>query len=455
MDSFRILGSRRLSGRIQVEGSKNATLPLMAAVLCSDGPVTLRNVPCLSDISNMARLVRELGVAVDGDCGTVRFEVMDQNQVHARYDIVKTMRASISVLGPMLARRRRAVIAMPGGCAFGSRPIDLHLRGMQALGARIELENGDIVATAPEGLKGATIFLGGPNGSTVLGTANVMTAATLAKGRTVIECAACEPEIVDLARLLNAMGARIEGAGGPRVVIEGVESLGGAEHTVMPDRIVAGTYAVAAAVTNGDVILDEFPVDCMLSVLDRFEQIGVHVETIAKADDPMHATVRVTSERNLRPTEVTTQPHPGFPTDLQAQLMTLLCLANGNSIITEKIYPERFGHVAELARMGAEIHRQGPTCVVFGGRPLKGAPVMASDLRASASLVLAGLVAEGETVVSRIYHLDRGYTRMEEQLNALGARVERVKETPSSAPAAPTSTSTSSAVAPSTAAAEA
>ncbi|MFM1824006.1 MAG: UDP-N-acetylglucosamine 1-carboxyvinyltransferase [Planctomycetota bacterium] len=437
MDSFRIQGSRRLAGRIQVEGSKNATLPLMAAALCSDGAVTLRNVPCLSDISNMARLLRELGVAVDGECGTVRFEVMDQNQVHARYDIVKTMRASISVLGPMLARRRRAVIAMPGGCAFGSRPIDLHLRGMEALGARIELENGDIVATAPEGLKGATIFLGGPNGSTVLGTANVMTAATLAKGRTVIESAACEPEIVDLARLLNAMGARIEGAGGPRVVIEGVESLGSATHVVMPDRIVAGTYAVAAAVTNGDVFLEEFPVDCMLAVLDRFEQVGVHVETVANADDPMHATVRVTSERKLRPTVITTQPHPGFPTDLQAQFMTLLCLANGNSIITEKIYPERFGHVAELARMGAEIHRQGPTCVVVGGHQLKGAPVMASDLRASASLVLAGLVAEGETTVSRIYHLDRGYTRMEEQLNALGARIERVKEAPSAAPAAP------------------
>jgi UDP-N-acetylglucosamine 1-carboxyvinyltransferase len=278
----------------------------------------------------------------------------------------------------------------------------------------------------------------------VLGTANVMTAATLAKGRTVIEAAACEPEIVDLARLLNAMGARIEGAGGPRVVIEGVESLGGADHTVMPDRIVAGTYAVAAAVTNGVVELEEFPVDCMLAVLDRFERIGVHVETIENADDPMHATVRVTSERSLQPTEITTQPHPGFPTDLQAQFMTLLCLANGNSIITEKIYPERFMHVAELARMGAEIHLQGPTCVVAGGRPLKGAPVMASDLRASASLVLAGLVAEGETIVSRIYHLDRGYTRMEEQLNALGARIERIKEGAPTAAGAPSATKATS-----------
>ena len=427
MDSFRIQGGRRLAGTIQIEGSKNSTLPLMAAALCTDGEITLRNVPCLSDISNMARLLRELGVDMDGDCGTVKMRVVDQNQVHARYDIVKTMRASICVLGPMLARRRRAVIAMPGGCSFGSRPIDLHLRGMQALGAKVELNGGDIVVTAPEGLKGTTVFLGGPFGSTVLGTANVMCAAALAKGRTVIECAACEPEIVDLAILLNKMGAKIQGAGGPRLVIDGVDTLGSADHTVIPDRIVAGTYAVAAAVTNGDVTLEEFPYDCMLSVIDRFNEIGVHVELVAGAEDPMHATVRVTSERILRPTTITTQPHPGFPTDLQAQFMTLLCLAGGNSIITEKIYPERFGHVAELSRMGAQIYRQGPTCVVSGGVPLRGAPVMASDLRASASLVLAGLMAEGETEVSRIYHLDRGYTRMEEQLNLLGARIERVR----------------------------
>ena len=428
MDSFRIQGGRRLAGRIQIEGSKNATLPLMAAALCTDGEITLRNVPCLSDISNMAKLLRQLGVDVSGDCGTVRMRVMDHNKVHAHYDIVKTMRASICVLGPMLARRRRAVIAMPGGCAFGSRPIDLHLRGMQALGAKVELEGGDIIVTAPEGLKGTTIFLGGPNGSTVLGTANVMCAAALAKGRTVIECAACEPEVVDLANLLNKMGARIQGAGGPRLVIDGVEQLGNADHTVIPDRIVAGTDAVAAAVTNGDVTLEEFPYDGMLAVIDRFNEIGVHVEVIDGHDDTMHATVRVTSERVLKPTQITTQPHPGFPTDLQAQFMTLLCLAGGNSIVTEKIYPERFMHVAELSRMGAEIHRQGPTCVVTGGAPLKGAPVMASDLRASACLVLAGLMAEGETNVSRIYHLDRGYSRMEEHLNVLGARIERVRE---------------------------
>jgi len=437
MDSFRIQGGRRLAGRIQIEGSKNATLPLMAAALCTDGEITLRNVPCLSDISNMARLLRALGVQVDGDCGTVKMRVMDHNKVHAHYDIVKTMRASICVLGPLLARRRRAVISMPGGCAFGSRPIDLHLRGMQALGAKVELSGGDIIVTAPDGLKGTTIFLGGPNGSTVLGTANVMCAAALAKGRTVIECAACEPEVVDLANLLNKMGARIEGAGGPRLVIHGVEQLGSADHTVIPDRIVAGTYAVAAAVTNGDVILEEFPYDGMLAVIDRFNEIGVHCELIEGHDDPMHGVVRITSERLLHPTQITTQPHPGFPTDLQAQFMTLLCFAVGNSIVTEKIYPERFMHVAELARMGAQIHRQGPTCVVTGGTPLRGAPVMASDLRASACLVLAGLAAEGETNVSRIYHLDRGYSRMEEQLNVLGAKIERVREESGSKIAAP------------------
>ncbi|MFO0826923.1 MAG: UDP-N-acetylglucosamine 1-carboxyvinyltransferase [Phycisphaerales bacterium] len=429
MDFFRIQGGRRLAGRVAIEGSKNAALPLMAAALLSDQPVTLRNVPALSDISNMARLLRELGVDVAGESGTMRLASVDQNQIHARYDIVRTMRASICVLGPMLARRKKAIVAMPGGCAFGSRPVDLHLRGMQALGAKIELRGGDIVVSSPR-LKGATVFLGGPFGSTVLGTANVMSAATLAQGRTTIECAACEPEVVDLANLLNAMGARIRGAGSPRIVIDGVEELGGADHIVISDRIVAGTYAVASAITNGDVVLEDFPYDCLLAAIDRFNEVGVHVERLDESEDPMRCTVRVTSDRVLRPTTITTQPHPGFPTDLQAQFMTLLCLAQGNSIITEKIYPERFMHVAELSRMGARLYRQGPTVMVIGGAPLRGAPVMASDLRASASMVLAGLAAEGETIVSRIYHLDRGYARMEESLNLLGASIERFRPEP-------------------------
>lgn len=427
MDFFRIEGGRRLSGRIGVEGSKNAALPMMAAALLTDQPVALRNVAELSDVSNMARLLDELGVSCRFGDGGVTLRSEDENRITARYDVVRTMRASICTLGPMLARRRRAVVSMPGGCAFGDRPVDLHVKGMQALGAKVELREGNLVVTADR-LRGGTVFLGGPFGSTVLGTANVMSAATLAKGRTVIECAACEPEIVDLARLLTKMGARISGAGSPRIEIDGVDELGGTEHRVIPDRIVAGTYAVACAMTNGDVIIDEFPLDALIAAVHYLGEIGVHVETLAANDDRTRCTVRVTSQRALRPAMITTQPHPGFPTDLQAQFMTLLCLAQGNSIVTEKIYPERFLHVAELSRMGARLFRQGPTVMVAGGGDLVGAPVMASDLRASASLVIAGLAAKGETIVNRVYHLDRGYARMEEVLRSLGAKIERLSD---------------------------
>ncbi|MHC4414796.1 MAG: UDP-N-acetylglucosamine 1-carboxyvinyltransferase [Planctomycetota bacterium] len=425
MDAFRIQGGTRLSGRIAIDGSKNASLPLMAAALLTDEPITLRRVPALADISNMARLLGELGCRVEGRHGTITLRSVDPNLTHARYKIVSTMRAGICTLGPLVARRGRASVAMPGGCAFGVRPVDLHLRGLEALGATIELCSGDITATADR-LRGATIFLGGPFGSTVLGTANVMSAATLARGRTLIESAACEPEIVDLANLLNAMGARISGAGTPRIIIEGVDELGSADHTVLPDRIVAGTYAVAAAITNGEVTLDDFPYDSLLAVVDRLDRIGVHVERTDLTADPRRCTVRVTSDRQLQPVMITTQPFPGFPTDLQAQAMALLCVAQGNSIITEKIYPERFMHVAELTRMGGQLFRQGPTVMVHGVSQLVGAPVMASDLRGSACLVLAGLAAEGTTIVSRVYHLDRGYAGMEETLNGLGAKIERV-----------------------------
>lgn len=440
MDAFRIQGGTRLSGRLAVDGSKNASLPLMAAALLADEPVTLRGVPPLLDIANMSRLLGELGCTVENDGGGLRLTNTDHGPTHARYDIVRTMRASICVLGPLLARRGRARVSMPGGCAFGARPVDLHLRGLEALGARIELDGGDIIATAPGAdagesgssghsgrgrLVGTTIFLGGPFGSTVLGTANVMSAATLAEGVTVIESAACEPEIVDLARMLNAMGAKITGAGTPRITIRGVHELGGVDHTVIPDRIVAGTYAVAAAVTNGEVTLEQFPLDNLLAVTEVLNELGVHVERLDLTEPVDRCTVRITSERHLRPVTLTTQPYPGFPTDLQAQMMTLLCLASGNSIITEKIYPERFMHVAELARMGAQLFRQGPTVVVQGVQRLIGAPVMASDLRGSACLVLAGLAAEGETIVSRVYHLDRGYCAMEKALAKLGADIER------------------------------
>lgn len=424
MDAFRIQGGARLSGRIAIDGSKNASLPLMAAALLTDEPVTLRRVPALSDISNMARLLGELGCHVEGRHGTITLRSVDPSLTHARYDIVRTMRAGICVLGPLLARRRRASVAMPGGCVFGARPVDLHLRGLQAMGANIELQSGDIIATA-ERLKGATVFLGGPFGSTVLGTANILSAATLADGRTIIESAACEPEIVDLAEMLIAMGARIAGAGTPRIIIDGVDELGPADHRVVPDRIVASTYAIAAAITNGDVTIDDFPYDSLLAVVDRLDQIGVHLDRLDPAGNPKCCAVQVTSERLFNPVMITTQPYPGFPTDLQAQMMALLCLAQGNSIITEKIYPERFMHVAELTRMGAQLYRQGPTVMVQGISRFVAAPVMASDLRGSACVVLAGLAAQGTTTVSRVYHLDRGYSRMEESLNALGARIER------------------------------
>ncbi len=432
MDAFRILGGTRLTGRMAVDGSKNASLPLMAAALLADDPVTLRRVPELSDIRNMSGLLAELGCDVQGDSGTLHLKNTDESLTHARYDIVKTMRASICVLGPLLAKRGRAQVSMPGGCAFGDRPVDLHLRGLKALGAKIELRGGDITATiSGDRLKGATIFLGGAFGSTVLGTANVMSAATLAQGRTIIESAACEPEVADVAALLNSMGAKISGAGTPRIIIDGVDQLGGADHTVLPDRIVAGTYAIASAITNGDVVIDDFPFDNLLAFIDVLNSMGVHVARLNRGGDPRRCSVQVTSDRLLKPAIFTTQPYPGFPTDLQAQMMTLTTLADGNSIITEKIYPERFMHVPELSRMGAQLVRPagGPTVVVQGVTKLIGAPVMASDLRASACLVLAGLVAEGETEVSRVYHLDRGYAKMDEMLNGLGANIERFNAT--------------------------
>lgn len=448
MDTFVITGGRRLFGRLRINGSKNSALPQMAAALLTDQPVTLLDVPPLADIKNMQRLLAELGcvrvnqpagVELSGDdVTTMALRSTDESASHARYDIVRTMRASISTLGPMVARRGYAKVSLPGGCAIGERPVDLHLRGLQALGAHITLDGGDIIAKAPPGgLVGTTMFLGGTFGSTVLGTANIMSAATLARGTTIIECAACEPEIVDLATLLTKMGAKIRGAGSPRIIVEGVSELGGTEHTVMPDRIEAGTFIMAAAITNGDLTLDNCPMDALLSVQYTLENAGVRVQSaprppalFAKAaeEDPMRRTIRVTADRILRSVDVTTQPHPGFPTDLQAQLMALLTLADGNSVITEKIFPERFLHVAELSRMGAKLIRQGPTVIVSGVRRLVGAPVMASDLRASASLILAGLAAEGTTIVNRVYHLDRGYERMEERLRSLGASIQRVDE---------------------------
>ncbi len=420
MDKFVIHGNGRLKGTVQISGSKNAALPILAAALLAEGPSLIRDVPDLSDIRSMIELMQDLGVSVTREGGDLRVLVQDEGDSHAKYDRVRKMRASICVLGPLLAKRKEARCAMPGGCAIGSRPVDLHLRGLKALGAEIELDGGDIVATARR-LRGTNVFLGGPFGSTVLGTANVMMAATLAEGTTVIESAACEPEVIDLADYLTAMGARITGAGTPRVTIEGVDELRGAEHRVIPDRIEAGTFMIAAALTNGEVRIENVRLDHMMAVLDRMQEIGVAVEENDGA-------VVVSCARHLEPVDVVTQPYPGFPTDLQAQLMTLLTLADGNSAITEKVYPDRFMHVAELLRMGANIRKEGPTTIVTGVKKLIGAPVMASDLRASAALVLAGLVARGTTTIARVYHIDRGYEHIESKLQALGADIQRVSE---------------------------
>ncbi len=434
MDVFVIEGGRKLAGTLRINGSKNAALPLLAASLLTDEPVTLRDVPDLSDIRNMERLLGELGVEIESDTEDgiprTRLRVADESEFHARYDIVRTMRASICVLGPILAKRGHARVSMPGGCAIGQRPVDLHLRGLEALGAIITLEGGDIVARVPRSgrLIGDTVFLGGPFGSTVLGTANVMSAATLAQGTTTIECAACEPEIVDLANMLIAMGAKITGAGSPRITIEGVETLGGVDHTVIPDRIEAGTFMCAAAITNSTLTLENCPLDAMMSATDRLEAIGVHVDPADRgsAIDPLRRTCTVSASGTLKPVQITTQPHPGFPTDLQAQFMALLCLADGNSVVTEKIFPERFLHVAELTRMGSSIHRHGTTAVISGVKELTGAPVMASDLRASAGLVLAALASRGTTIINRVYHIDRGYERLEDRLTSVGASIRRV-----------------------------
>jgi len=420
MDKFVIEGGHRLRGQVRISGSKNAALPIMAAALLGDGASTLAGVPDLADVCALAELMGDLGAAVRRDGGDLHIEVRDESNSHAAYDRVRKMRAGICVLGPLLAKRHKARVAMPGGCLIGSRPVNLHLRGLRALGAEIDLDSGDIVATAKR-LHGAEIFLGGPFGSTVLGTANVMTAATLAEGTTVIESAACEPEIQDLGAYLTAMGAKISGAGTPRVVIEGVEQLHGAAHPLIPDRIEAGTFLIAAAITGGQVSLANVRLDHLMAVVDKLREIGVRVE-------PADGGAVVSAAGRLKGTDVTTQPYPGFPTDLQAQLLALLTLADGNSAITEKIFPDRFMHVAELLRMGADIRKEGPTAIVTGVPRLVGAPVMASDLRASAALVLAALVARGRSEIRRVYHIDRGYEQIELKLRALGADIRRESE---------------------------
>jgi len=419
MDVFRIEGPVRLTGHVDVNGSKNASLPIMAAALLAPGASTLLGVPRLADISVCKELIDQLGCKVERrDDGVLTIDATKIENPIGPYDIVRKMRASVCILGPLLARCGRVEVSMPGGCAIGDRPIDLHLIGLRQLGAQIHLKNGYVIAEAPQGLKGASIFLGGPFGSTVLGTANVMMAATLAKGRTIIESAACEPEVSDLANCLNAMGARVAGIGSPRLVIDGVSHLHPIQYRVIPDRIEAGTFMAAAAITGGEVHIGHCRLDDMMAVVDRLRLIGITVE-------PNGDGCTVVGAESFRPTDITTQPYPGFPTDLQAQFMALLALANGNSVIVEKIFPDRFLHVAELNRMAANLRKEGAAVIVAGVKKLVAAPVMASDLRASAALVIAGLAAEGTTIINRVYHIDRGYERIEERLNQLGAKVYR------------------------------
>ncbi len=417
MQKIVVEGGVPLHGEVRVSGAKNAVLPILCAGLLADQPLLVRNVPNLQDVKTTIRVLAELGAGihlddafnVDIDPRTVRSHV-------APYELVKTMRASVLVLGPLLARHGAAEVSLPGGCAIGSRPVDQHIKGMQALGAEVVVEGGFIKARAKR-LKGARVVF---DMVSVGATENVLMAATLAEGRTVLENAAMEPEIVDLAECLSAMGARIEGAGTGRIVVEGVERLRGGEHSVVADRIEAGTFLVAAAMTGGRVTLTHARPDTMDAVLDKLRDAGAALEC-----DGDRITLDMQGRR-LRAVDITTAPHPAFPTDMQAQFMAMDCIAEGAGIINETIFENRFMHVQELQRLGADIRVEGHTAIVRGVERLSGAPVMATDLRASASLVLAGLVADGETTIDRIYHLDRGYENIEAKLSSLGARIRRL-----------------------------
>ena len=419
MDKLKIAGGRPLTGEVRIAGAKNAALPILAAGLLSAEPLQVDNVPQLADIGTMARLLRGMGVHVERDGETVSLHAERLDNTDAPYELVKTMRASVLVLGPLVARFGRARVSLPGGCAIGARPVDQHLKGLAALGAELRIEGGYIVAEVGQGrrLRGAHIVT---DMVTVTGTENLMMAAALADGTTVIENAAREPEVVDLADCLNAMGAKVSGAGTDRVSIEGVEALRGARHRVMPDRIESGTFLVAAAACGGDVTLVDAAPRTLDAVLDKLREAGARID----ADG---ARIRMRMQQRPRAVSLRTAPYPAFPTDMQAQFMALDCVAEGVGRITETIFENRFMHVPELHRLGANIAIDSSTAVVQGVARLIGAPVMATDLRASASLVIAGLAAEGETIVDRIYHLDRGYDRMELKLARLGARIERIK----------------------------
>lgn len=429
VDKFQITGGRPLEGRVMVSGAKNAALPAMTAALLTEDRVVLHNVPRVRDISTLRSLLEDLGVdsSVTHEAHGNRIEIEARQLLNpvAPYELVKQMRASVLVLGPLVARFGQARVSLPGGCAIGVRPVNLHLKGLEKLGASINFDHGYVNARA-SGLKGTEFYF---DTISVTGTENLMMAATLAEGVTVLENAAREPEVQDLAELLNKMGAQIEGAGTDKIQIRGVNRLHGAEHTIIPDRIEAGTFLIAAAMTRGDLAVERCNPEHLSALLAKLAEAGVQViHNEDKGTNGGH-TLTVKSEGRLRALDVTTQEHPGFPTDMQAQYMTLMTQAEGPSVITETIFENRFMHALELARMGADITVNGRRAVVRGRTPLSGANIQASDLRASASLVLAGLAAEGETVIDRVYHIDRGYERIEEKLNQVGARIARISET--------------------------
>jgi UDP-N-acetylglucosamine 1-carboxyvinyltransferase len=420
MDKLVIEGGVRLRGEVAISGSKNAVLPIIAATLLTEDACIIKGVPELRDTNTMIKILRSLGKCVDFTKGVITVTEGRSANFTADYKLVSTMRASFCVLGPLIGRLRKARVSLPGGCIIGIRPVDLHLKGLKALGTEIDIEGGYVVASAPK-LKGNYIYLGGEYGSSVLATDNVMMAAVLSPGKTLIEAAACEPEVADLAEFLIKMGAKIKGHGTPTIEIEGINKLHGAEHKVIPDRVEAGTLVIAALITKGDITLKNASYKHLGAVIDKLEEAGAYIQ---KKD----GSLRVCYKRQLKPINITTLPYPGFPTDMQAQMMSLMAVTPGISVITEKIYPDRFMHVAELNRMGAHIQREGPHAIVQGVESLSGAPVMASDLRASASLVLAGLVARSQTSVSRIYHLERGYENLEMKLAVLGAKIRRERE---------------------------
>jgi UDP-N-acetylglucosamine 1-carboxyvinyltransferase len=420
MDKLIIEGGSRLKGEVTVSGAKNAVLPILAATLLTDEPCIIKGVPNLRDTNSMLKILRALGKVAEFDKGKVSVAAGKSANYIAEYKLVSTMRASFCVLGPLLGKLKKAKVSLPGGCVIGVRPVDLHLKGIQALGADISIDSGYVIAQTKK-LRGTYIYLGGVYGSSVLATDNVMMAAVLASGKTTIESAACEPEVVDLAEFLIKMGAKIKGHGTPVIEIEGVKHLHGATHSIIPDRIEAGTLILASLITGGDILIKNVQYQHLGALIDKLKEAGANLEH-------RESTLRVKGNRKLKSVNITTLPYPGFPTDMQAQMMSLMSVTGGISVITEKIYPDRFMHVSELNRMGAHIQREGPHAIVEGIKSLSGAPVMASDLRASAGLVLAGLAARGKTSVSRIYHLERGYEFIEEKLINLGAKVWREKE---------------------------